>query len=74
MRNIIENTGFCDQIIESTTAIMSDRCASQLAANRDFIKNIIKDVAIVQLSCFMHFCSNMEKKFCAALKDLAPDV
>ena len=76
MKNIIEKTGFYKPILDATTGIMSDRCACQLCANRDFIKNVYEElnVSIVQLSCLMHSTSNMEKKFCDAFDVLVPDV
>jgi hypothetical protein len=76
MRNIIQKTGFSSSILENTVGIMSDRCAAQLAANRDFTKNVYDEmnVSIAQLNCFMHSVSNIEKKFCDAFDLRVPEV
>ena len=76
MKSLIEKTGCYDEIIESCVGIMSDRCVAQLLANRDFIKNIHekKNIAILQLSCFMYTTSNVEKNYCTAFDILSPDI
>jgi hypothetical protein len=76
MKSLIQNTGFYDEIITSTIGLMTDRCAAQLCADRYFIKDIFDEmeVPILQLSCFMHCSSNIEKIYCSAFDELAPDV
>ena len=73
---LIRNTGFYQEIMKNTVAVMSDRCAAQLCANKDFMKNIFDEinVPILQLSCFMHSSSNMEKNYCDAFDEFIPDV
>jgi hypothetical protein len=76
MKSLVENTGFYDEIIDSCVGIMSDRCASQLLANRDFIKHVHeeKNISLMQLNCFMHTCSNSEKIYCDSFDDLSPNI
>ena len=66
MQALISKTGVNEKILEATVMVMTDKCPAQVLANQKFIEKINGEFEnnIIQLSCFMHSTSNMEKNLC----------
>ena len=76
MKQLLKNTGYHQQILNMSVALISDRCAAQISANNFFI-NDMKDefnVEINYISCYMHTTSNCEKNFCEAFEKEMPTI
>lgn len=63
MKQLLHNTGFFEEIMTMSVALVSDRCAAQMLANSYFMDEMKNETnaEINHISCYMHTSSNCQK-------------